>query len=197
MNAICPTCSREVDVEAGCCSECGPVSVSVAPLAGDAQLLPQEVSSPARASDTHLEGLSGWLIWIGFGLVLAPLKMLNTLLSVSIPLLSKASTQAYLAKHHAVTVLVGSEIVMNILFIMSLVFLNYLFFARKRGFPTYMIIFRIVNVILLLGNHIAFRLTTPLRSPQGTIAVLTSIVGALIVIPYMLISRLVRVTFVR
>jgi len=152
---------------------------------------------PSTDPDAHLEGLSGWLIWIGFSLVFAPFKIFNSLLTVSIPFLFKDSNQAYLAKHHAVTILVGSETMTNIIFILSLVFLNYLFFAKKRGFPSYMIVFRTVNVILLIGNHIAFRLFTPFRSPQATNALIVSIIGAFIVIPYMLYSRRVRVTFVR
>lgn len=197
MSVLCPTCDVEVPSDRRFCPRCGSAFTATTEPASAAQqphptALPQSVDPNA-----HLEGLSGWLIWLGFGLVISPFRIILSIFRVNIPFLFKASHQAYFAGHHLAAVLVGSEIIMNIIFVMSLSFLNYLFFTKKRGFPISMIIFRIVNAVLLLGNHIAFRIFTTFRSPQATIAVAASIIGAMIVIPYLLFSRRVKATFVR
>src|SRR5215469_9997796 len=196
MSVLCPTCDAELS-DGRFCPRCGSASTLTTEPTSVVQQTQPAALPVSENLNSHLEGLSGWLILVGFGLVISPLKIVLLIFSVNIPFLFKTSHQAYFAKHHVAAMLVGSEITMNIIFFLSLLFLNYLFFTKKRGFPTFMIIFRIVNALLLLSNHIAFRIFTTFRSPQATIAVAASIIGAMIVIPYLLFSRRVKATFVR
>jgi hypothetical protein len=146
----------------------------------------------------HLEGLSGWLIVVGLGLVLGPIRIVSLIYTVNLPFLFGHNNQPLLASYPATELLVSAEVVMNFLFVIILLFLNYLFFARKRIFPAWMIAYRILNLFLLTINHILFLVFAPLNgSSRGVSSIVRSILGACILIPYLLVSRRVKATFTR
>jgi hypothetical protein len=171
-------------------------------------VLPQVSAVPAKAvsviplphlnPDPHLEGLSGWLIWVGLALLLAPLRIMSVIYRYNLPFTNDPSNRLLLAGHRASAILVASEIVTNTLFIVILLFLNYLFFTRKRLFPMWMIMFRVLHPCLLILNHLAFRAFGASSNPaKGIFAIVESLVGAAILIPYLLVSRRVKATFTR
>jgi uncharacterized protein DUF2569 len=145
-----------------------------------------------------LEGLSGWLILVGISLVIAPFRLLLVLFGTNLPFLLGTGNQEYLSSHPLTAALAGSEVLVNVLFFASLLALSYLFFKKKKGFPTYMILYHVLNAILLSINHIAFQALHPTADlSAGLRAVVGSVLGALIWIPYFLVSRRVKATFVR
>jgi len=149
------------------------------------------------ATRDHREGLSGWLILVGIGLVIAPFRILFIIFGTNLPFLLGSNYQAYLSSHPGTAVLAGSEVLINTLFFTSLLALNYLFFKKKKSFPTYMILYHLLNAILLSINHIAFQMMHPTANlSAGLRTVVQSILGALIWIPYFLVSRRVKATFV-
>jgi hypothetical protein len=159
---------------------------------------PEPTSTQFLNPYPHLEGLSGWLVFIGLSLVLAPIRIGSLIFTVNLPFLLDPKHQSFLDSHPATAVLVSSEVVTNSLFVLLLLFLTYLFFARKRIFPAWMIAYRTLNAGLLTINHLAFRMfahTTD--SGRGAFGAAASILGACIIIPYLLVSRRVKTTFTR
>jgi len=138
------------------------------------------------------------LVLFAIGLVLGPLSVARAIYTANLPFLSDSKNQAFLSSHPAAAALVFSEILMNTTFIVFLLFLNYQFFTRKRAFPISMIFYRIVHFGGLLVSHLLFQeLFKSADLSRGSAAIGRSLIGAFIWIPYLLLSRRVKATFVR
>ncbi len=167
------------------------------PGPGVVDAIPLPFSSVLLDSDRHLEGLSGWLILVGIGLVISPLVILGSTLVANLPLVSSASYKAFLETHPAVEGLIFFEIATNVIFVAILAALNFLFFKKKRSFPTYMILYLVLHSLIVVGDTAVARALLPtVHIPGSYTGVLRSLLGAMIWIPYLLVSRRVKVTFV-
>jgi hypothetical protein len=94
--------------------------------------------------------------------------------------------------------LVFCELIMNVISIICLVILIYLFFRKDQRFPSWTIAYYAGHAGLMGLNHIAFSMALPGTDlSAGRAAVLRAIIGASIWIPYLLVSRRVKATFVR
>jgi hypothetical protein len=202
----CATCATELDPNAVVCVHCGAVVAqtpfSVPPNKG-APLVPAE-TEPALFSatlldgDKHLEGLSGWLILVGLGLVISPFVILGGVVVTNVPLLMNAKFQPFLESHPALDGLILFEIASNLCFAAVNCVLLYLFFKKKRSFPTYMILYMAFHVLILFGDTAAAHMNLPSTrlSIQTTTSIVRAATSAAIWIPYFLLSRRVKVTFV-
>jgi hypothetical protein len=211
----CSACTSEIEDGAVVCAQCGAatsvpgplpdpppgptdpglLSAATAPASIDAVPLP--FSSTLLDSDRHLEGLFGWLILVGIGVVISPFVILSTTVSTNLPLFTSTANQAFLSTHPAVEGLIVFEIATNLIFVALLAFLNFLFFKKKRSFPTYMILYLILHTLIVVGDTAAAHALLPAVDISGSFTgVLRSLVGATIWIPYLLVSRRVKVTFV-
>ena len=166
-------------------------------VAGTSEETSAPFSEPFLHTDSHLEGLGGWLILVGLGLVISPLVILGTTVSDNVPLLTNSDSRAFLESHPALEGLIVFEVVTNVIFVVILGALNILFFTRKRSFPTYMILYLAFQVILLSGDALAVRAVMPsVHTPASYSAITRSFLGAAMWIPYLLLSRRVKATFV-
>ena len=208
MAFFCPQCASQIEPGAAVCVHCE--ASMTTPQSDDLHSPPTwPVGSPAPDnsalfqpalldSDRHLEGISGWLILVAIGLVLSPLIILGRTLSVNLPLLTNASYHDFLAAHPALEGMIAFEIATNLIFVAILVALNFLFFTRKKAFPTYMILYLALQLVILVGDAIAARALIPsARSGESYQAILRSLLAACVWIPYLLVSRRVKVTFVQ
>ena len=202
----CATCATELDPNAVICVHCGvavaPPAISV-PQSIDAPQAPAETepalfSATLLDADKHLEGLSGWLILVGLGLVLSPFIILRGVIATNYPLLMNAKYQPFLESHPALHGLILFEIASNLCFVAVDCALLYLFFKKKRSFPTYMILYMAFHVLVLFGDMAAAHMILPAAkiSIQTTTSIFRAAASAAIWIPYFLVSRRVKVTFV-
>ncbi|HEV2672184.1 MAG TPA: DUF3857 domain-containing protein [Gemmatimonadales bacterium] len=154
-------------------------------------------------ADTPMEvcgdpvGLGGWLVLVGIGVTLSPLRILlsiaKTLPSYSAStwaVLTTPGTDSYQALWAP---LLLSELVMNIALLVFACLLAYLYYARKKQFPIVFIGVMCGSVLINLLDAVFTGLLPVSESASTNRAV---IVQALIWIPYMLRSRRVRNTFV-
>jgi hypothetical protein len=155
---------------------------------------PDLFTSSSLDSDSHLEGLSGWLILVGIGLVLGPLFLLHTLVTVHLRAFINPVTQSYLQKHAALHALVFFEAITNLIFLFLDVWLIYLFFTKRRAFPTFMILFFVFQCIFITTDHFAVIAITSKTSSINTLV--RAFLAAAVWIPYYIRSRRVKVTFV-
>lgn len=148
--------------------------------------------------DRHLEGIGGWLILVALGVVLTPVTLLFSMVKTYLPLFTTPHIWEILQTQPRLHALVMFEAASNIIFFLISLALLYLFFQKKRSFPTFYIIFLVLHAVVLVADLVFAYIIVPnaTMSPQLMAAALRSVVGAMVWIPYMLLSRRVKVTFV-
>ncbi len=150
-------------------------------------------------------GLGGWLILVGFGLLLAPLKLLGFVVQSFPPIVQDGTwevltTPGSEAYHPLWAPLLLGELVVNLAFIGAGVALLLFFFLRSRRFPTLYIAVTIANLLFLLSDAWLGSIVVPdepMFDADTARELGRSVVGALIWVPYMLASKRVKNTFVR
>jgi hypothetical protein len=155
--------------------------------------------------NARYEGLGGWLILVGIGLVLSPLLLLVTLWTEFLPGFDPDRWRQmtdpdseYYNQYWAPIFL--AEFGVNILMLLLGLVLLWLFFTKSRFFPTlYIFATGFGLAFLMLDAFIVSQAfpDTPMFDEEFTRSLLRSSVGALIWISYMLVSKRVKATFVR
>lgn len=208
----CPECGGAVSEFAGQCPHCGcPVS---AIMSGQTGTKPRgsrkggrdfrKKSTYERYDDIRLKGLGGWLILVGIGLVLTPIIYLVQIWIYQLqPLIDYGQ---FFVLFPALKTMLICELLVNLaLFVFSLHVLA-LFFKMHHLFPQRFIIFYIAGIVVILLD---FWAVDAFLSPvffhaafDGGIAreflreLLPPFISGAIWIPYMLMSRRVKMTFV-
>lgn len=201
----CPQCASEVEESAAACTGCGaallppqPILADASPSAEPAPAQGIPFSSPMFSADRDLEGIGGWLILVALGRLLDPLTILRTILTVNIPFLFGQRFELYLTSHRASAVLGGFELVTNSVFFLASLFLIYLFFARKRSFPGVIIAFFVTGVVTAAMDVMCVHALHPNLNLQSSYLRVARIsITACVWVPYFLVSRRVKLTFVR
>ncbi len=156
------------------------------------------------ANDNELKGLGGWLILVALGLVVSPIRILLTTLQTFLPIfqdnswatLTTPGSPAYNA--FWAPLLIG-EIVFNALLCGAYLYLIYLFFTKHCLFPKiYIATLAVAVVFIPLDAWLVSMImpNEPVFDPDTAKEFGRSLVAALIWIPYMLVSKRVRATFV-
>jgi hypothetical protein len=210
MSISCTRCGSEAEPGAAVCIHCGnglllpngdaAVSAPTDGPVAEPEYTPPASEAPAlftstfEGSDSAYEGLGGWLIFTIIGLILAPLRLTYTLVTVHLRLLTNPRMQAYLLMHESIHALILFEVVTNVIFLLMLIWLNYLFFNKKRAFPTFMICYLVFVCIIMIADH--FASVALLAKAPLSLALVRTLVTSAIWIPYYIRSRRVKVTFV-
>ena len=150
------------------------------------------------------KGLGGWLILVAIGLIVTPIKLGLLMINTFVPLFKDGTMQALTTPgsehyHPLWTLIVGYEMVGNSLFALCFIGLTVLFFSRSRRFPRLYIVAVLANLAFLLGDGLIGSQIPALASSDniesvGEIA--KSLVACCIWVPYMLVSKRVKNTFV-
>jgi hypothetical protein len=149
-------------------------------------------------------GLGGWLILVGIGVVFSPIKLVNQMKSLYVPLFQDGSIELLTNPGSEYYIpgfkpLLYGEIIVNLITFILGLFLIYLFFSKKALFPklyiflaVWSLFFILVDVYLghlLFPNEVIFDRETI----RDTFAALFTV---LIWVPYMRMSKRVKATFV-
>jgi hypothetical protein len=151
------------------------------------------------------KGLGGWLILVGIGLVIAPLRLLYTYVPLYQPIftdgtweaLTTAGSQAYDPLWQP---LLTGEIAFNISMLVASLGLLYLFFTKHHRFPLVYIAISAISIIFIPLDAWACSFVLPnepILDPQTTKDFARALIAGLIWIPYMLLSERVKATFVQ
>jgi hypothetical protein len=111
--------------------------------------------------------------------------------------LTTPGSEAY---HHLWAPLIISEIIGNSLFIIFDIVLIVLFFTKSNRFPILIIIFIATNLFFLAGDLVLTDLIPAVAAesdPESVTELARSIIAAAIWIPYFLVSKRVKNTFVK
>lgn len=156
-------------------------------------------------TDKDLNGLRGWLILVGLGVVFAPVRMLaefgptyyELFTNGTFELLTTKGSEYY--SSYWAPLLLGEAIFNSAITLVSLG-LIYLYFARHYWFPAIYIGVLAVSAIFVPLDTWASSLVLPdeqVYNSESTSEIFRSILIAVIWIPYMLMSKRVQATFVR
>jgi hypothetical protein len=184
MTTFCATCSSALYEGSQVCPNCG---TAVAVSDGVVEVAPTTTPVFKSFEDQNdLNGIGGWLILPAIGLVVSPFMSLHGIFVVDLPILTGGKYEEFLTGHPAVTALIVFELTTNAIF-----------FTKRRILPRCMIAYFAINFFLLLADHLATRALLPSTdSTSGTMAVVRAFVGAAVWIPYFLVSRRVKTTFI-
>ncbi|WP_395373417.1 DUF2569 domain-containing protein [Marinicella sp. W31] len=152
----------------------------------------------------ELKGLGGWLILVGFGIVISPFLILYTFApayysiftSGAFEFLTTPGTQAYSPLWGP---LIIGETVFNGLMVIASFYLAYLFFTKHYLFPRVFIVLTLATAIFIpLDAWVASFVITdePMFDPETLKQFSRSLIGVFVWIPYMLVSERVKATFV-
>jgi hypothetical protein len=150
------------------------------------------------------KGLGGWLILVGLGVVIAPVKLLVTYVPVYVLIFEEgcwdALTTVCLEAHNPLLgpLLIGELAFYSIMGV-ALIYLVYLFFFKHYQFPK---VYIGTLVILLIFRPFDAWLWAkvlpgePIFDPKTAKEFMGALIGVAIWVPYMLISKRVKATFV-
>jgi hypothetical protein len=153
----------------------------------------------------RLEGLGGWLVLVGFGLIVAPIRMVIDLVRTYLPLfqedafaqLTTPGSQFY---NPPLAQFILAESIYNVISIAVLGYLICLFFRKHRRFPRLYVWYILISLAFTLSDAWYAARTFPNENvpDDETVADFSrTLLTALIWVPYMLRSQRVRATFVR
>ncbi len=161
---------------------------------------------PNQYSLNGPSGLGGWLVLVAIGRILGPLILLNAIYQIfsvyfksgMLTQLSDPDSNMYSAlwKPMAFFELIGNVVLLGLS-----VLLIVLFFMKKKQFPMAYIGMMVLNVLIMLVNLIfIYQIQKSLAldlNITATSQLIAAIVTSGVWIPYMLVSKRVRNTFIR
>ena len=162
-------------------------------------------AAPAVSPGSGPAGLSGWLVLVGLGLCITPIRLAIFLLQTFPPIFRDGTwgtltTPGPAPYHPFWGPLLIAEMAINLVFIAMSIYLLFLFFRKSSRFPKLYIIFLCSNLAFLLADAFAARIVLPdqpIMDPETAREFGRSIVSASIWVPYLFLSKRVKNTFVR
>ncbi|MCP9495012.1 MAG: DUF2569 domain-containing protein [Pyrinomonadaceae bacterium MAG19_C2-C3] len=150
------------------------------------------------------EGIGGWLILVAIGVVISPLRLLaftvgtypEIFSSGAWQILTTPSSEAY--NPMWAPFLVG-EILINTGLILASLYMAYLFFSKKTNFPKWYIGIACFSLVFVIIDAFAMKLVMPdepIFDSDTIKELLRSLFAVIIWVPYMLVSKRVKATFV-
>ncbi len=148
--------------------------------------------------------IGGLLILVAIGMVLAPIRILLMTVKNLFPAFSKQiwsllTTPGARAYHPLWKPLLIGELVGNILFLGFSVLIAVFFFQRRRSVPKLAVTFLLANLLFVVIDYYAVGLipvaaTADVGTKQE---IIRTLIVCLIWVPYWLVSKRVKGTFVR
>jgi hypothetical protein len=163
-------------------------------------------NNPGGGSEINQpERLGGWLVLVGIGIVISPFRLVAHLFSAyssvfsngAWEILTTPGTEAYSPLWAP---LVYGEIAVNGGLVLVTTYIAFLFFSRKKIFPKWYIGTLLFNLLFIFADALVVSFMRPditVFDADTTKEFGRSLVSALIWIPYMLISKRVKKTFVK
>lgn len=157
------------------------------------------------SEEKELEGLRGWLILVGLGIILSPLRVITQIFPVYSEMFSKGSwtvltTPGSEAYHPLWAPILYGEMAINGGLVLAWVLVAFLFFSKKKAFPKWYIGILIFTLAFILIDALAIKAVLPnepIFDAQTTKDFGRSLIVTLIWVPYMLVSKRVKATFVK
>jgi magnesium-transporting ATPase (P-type) len=185
----CDKCNAELEPNAKFCTNCG-------------EKISEETT---EIINNKYEGLGGWLILVGIGLVISPLILLAKLSKVYLPMFNDGTWEALTTltsesyNSSFLSFLLAGEMFFSSLMTLASLYLIYLFFTKKSFFPKLYIWILVFSLIIIPLDAILASSIFPNKEvfdAEKIKEIGRIVLVSLVWIPYMLISKRVKATFV-
>ena len=151
------------------------------------------------------EGLGGWLILVGLGIVISPFKIAAEYLPMYLDLFSSGDYEVLSSPESeyytpGYSLLLYSELLLNCLLALAWICVAFLFFTKRKLFKNFYIGILLFTFCFILSDSLAVNIVFPDEPvfDKVTIVELSRIaIISAIWIPYVLVSKRVKATFVR
>jgi hypothetical protein len=155
-------------------------------------------------NNDDLKGIGGWLILVALGVVFSPIRLLAMFIPIYKPIfedgtweaLTTVGSEAYLP---SLSFLLIGEIAFNSAMVLASLYLIYLFFSKHYFFPKLYIALIAVSLIFIpLDAWFVSEIfpNEPMFDQETTKEFMRTLIAAVIWVPYMLVSKRVKATFV-
>lgn len=158
---------------------------------------------PAALADNEPRGLGGWLILVMIGLILSPIKIGILIGSIVFPLFQGGTWEVLTTPgsehyHPLWAPLLIFEFTINGTLILAGVALLVLFFTKSRRFPRMFILYVAVTLIFQIADYVLGEQIPAVaaESAESTVEIARTVITAIIWVPYMLVSKRVKNTFI-
>lgn len=150
------------------------------------------------------EGLNGWLILLGIGIAVSPIRQLVKTIQLFQPIFTDGTwefltTKGSEAYHHLWAPLLIGEVIYNVAIVFASVYLAFLFFTKHYRFPAVYIWIFVITLFVIPFDSWLFTFIDPhepIFDPETTKEFAVLLITGLIWTPYLLISKRVKATFV-
>jgi len=155
--------------------------------------------------EKKLKGLGGWLILVGLAVIISPFRIIATTFPIYSEIFSSESWKMLATPgsetYHALwaPILLG-EVVINGALVLIWIYIIFLFFIKKKGFPSWYIGVLVFTLAFMLIDALAIKVVIkdgPLFDPETGKEFVRTFIGTIIWVPYMLLSKRVKATFVK
>lgn len=151
------------------------------------------------------EGLRGWLIFVGIGIVISPIRLAINTFPIYFKLFSNGgwtalTTPGTSVYNHLWAPIIIGEIIINIGFIIAWIGVAFLFFSKKRMFPKTYIGILLFSFAFMVLDIMIMKMMIPDQVKYDSEAVgepIRTIFIIIVWVPYMLLSSRVKETFVK
>jgi hypothetical protein len=146
----------------------------------------------------HLEGIGGWLLLVALAVIANPIVLLVSMIREYAPLFVTPHVWDVLQAQPRLHALVLFEAATNVISFLIVLALVFLFFKTKKSFPAFYIMYLVLHCGFLIADLYLVHAAVPglaIRA-QDAASASRSILMALIWIPYMVVSRRVKATFI-
>jgi Protein of unknown function (DUF2569) len=155
--------------------------------------------------DQNLNGLRSWLILVGLGVVISPIKMIiqdfslysEMFSSGAFATLTTPGTKAY---NPLWSPILFTELTINSGLFVASIFVAFLFFSKKKLFPKWYISVLLFSLIFILIDALAVKLVLPKEPVFDAVTAkefIRTLISSMIWVPYMLVSKRVKATFIK
>lgn len=156
-------------------------------------------------NDDAKSGIGGWLVLPLLGLLLTPLRIAYTLYNDMWPVFSEGywevlTTPTSEAYHRFWATLIIFEVIGNLVLILFTLAALWFFLRKSRHAPLMMIIWLVFNLAFVAADFFLAELIPTLAEqsdPESVKELIRAVIGAAIWIPYFLVSKRVKATFVK
>ena len=156
------------------------------------------------AEEKDLAGLRGWLIIVGLGLIISPLRVIVQLFPIYAKIFSDGTwgiltTPGSNAYNPLWAPILLGEVAVNLGLILTSIFVAFLYFTKKRIFPKWYSGFLVFTLAFMLLDAIALTFVLPgqpIFDSETSVEFGRTFIVTLIWVPYMFVSKRVKATFI-
>jgi hypothetical protein len=157
------------------------------------------------AEEKNLEGLGGWLALVGLGIIISPLRVIGMVFPTYSEIFSNGSWAAITtpgaeAYNPLWAPILFGEMAINGGLVLAWIFVAVLFFSKKKIFPKWYIGMLLFTLAFILIDALAIKAVLPNQpvfDAETTKEFGRTLIATLIWVPYMLMSKRVKATFVK